>query len=107
MSDAPIQNIDQIDIIGKRTDGGVDLFIVASSYLDGSPATEHLFRTKIQNYFDAIYSEDLEAEFGLPEHVPYAIVVKCSERPNERIFEVVAEVAPVLAEYFVKLRIET
>src|SRR5439155_25416146 len=31
MSEPPIQNIGSVDVTGKRIDGGVDLFIVASS----------------------------------------------------------------------------
>lgn len=54
----PIQSLDSIDILGHRKDGGVDLVIVVSAFLDDTPEHEYLLKQKIQNYVDGIFSDE-------------------------------------------------
>jgi hypothetical protein len=62
----PIQNLGSIDFLGARNDGGVDLFIVASSCLDGSPEHQKLLLDKIRGYLSYIGSTRTSLEIHPP-----------------------------------------
>jgi hypothetical protein len=107
MTEAPIQNVEEIDVIAKRVDGGVDTVVIVSSFLDDTPEMEALLKQKIQNYVEGFYSEEFEQEFGTPETTNYSILIKCSVRPHDGIFDLVKAVADHLAEFGIQLKIET
>ena len=77
MNEPPIQNLHTVDIVGKRADGGVDLFIVASGPLDPSPATQQLLLDKLQSYLEEINTPGFAAEFGAPSPDHICIIVHC------------------------------
>jgi hypothetical protein len=60
MLEAPIQNVD-VDLAAKRVDGGVDLFIVASGHLNGSPETQRLILAKVQSYLEQLNTPEFQA----------------------------------------------
>lgn len=105
MSD-PIQNLESIDIIGQRRDGGVDLAIVVSAYLDATPEHELLLKQKVQNYVDAIFSAEFQAEYGELEAKQFAILIKCLEPPHPEILPLVDVLAARLAEFEISLVLE-
>ncbi|MEZ6142333.1 MAG: DUF6572 domain-containing protein [Zavarzinella sp.] len=84
-SEAPIQNIDQIDIVGKRKDGGVDLVIVASSPVTASPEHQQLLLDKIQSYLEQCNSPGFRDEFGYDAKV--RILINFSQQPDPVIVE--------------------
>ena len=81
----PIQNIDRIDLVAKRKDGGVDLVIVASSRVTDSPEHQRLLLDKIQSYLEQCNSAEFREEFGRAAKV--RIVVAFSQQPDPLILE--------------------
>jgi hypothetical protein len=71
----PIQKLDEIDIIGKRIDGGVDLIITVSQPLDDAPDTLQRIRRKVDTYLNAIAMEGFQSEYGFPPSSKTAIVI--------------------------------
>ena len=74
---APIQNLDSLDIVGKRRDGGVDLVIVVSQLLDGSDETMSLIRHKVRTYLDVTRNKEFQRDVGNPPRETITIVIKC------------------------------
>lgn len=64
--ESPIGEPDKIDLIANRRDGGVELYVVVSSRMDGSEATRDVFERKIRNYCQYVSSADFAEEFGVP-----------------------------------------
>lgn len=94
MSSPPIQDIEIVDIVGKRNDGGVDLFIVTSSRLDASPETQQLLLDKIQSYLEQLNTDGFQTEFNDPTPENTRIVLLCDERPDTAIEELVTQAMP-------------
>lgn len=46
----PIQNLEAIDVVGRRRDGGTDLFIACTGALDDSPDTLGRVKSKVMGY---------------------------------------------------------
>jgi hypothetical protein len=90
----PIQNLDSIDVIGQRHDGGVDLAIVNSNPADASPKTRELLRRKIAGYLGAIKSDAFLEEYGFPAANQILIVVVCLTEPNHELVGWVEEFRP-------------
>ena len=63
MAEPPIKNLDVIDVLGRRQDGGIDLAIVVSGPLLNT--TDHLDRVerKIKSYIDEILSIEFAEQF--------------------------------------------
>jgi len=45
-----VYDVNAIDIIGERNDGGIDLFIISSGKLEDSVEQQTLLLDKIENY---------------------------------------------------------
>lgn len=104
MIDPPIQNLDSVDISGKRRDGGVDLFIVSSSHLDGSLATQQLFKDKLETYVAALGDPEFRQEFGIPHPQRTAIVLACADEPAPEIVDLIARLKPFVERHGASLR---
>lgn len=63
MSEPPIQNLDRIDLMGRRKDGGVDLVIVVSGPLQDIETHLDGVERKIAAYIHAISSPQFAEEF--------------------------------------------
>lgn len=87
----PIQSLDSIDITGKRHDGGVDLAIVASQPIDGSPETLTSIRRKVGTYLIAIGLEKFQDEWGHPPPEKIAIVIICEFPIHSRALTCIAQ----------------
>lgn len=85
----PIQDIDNVDVVGKRKDGGVDLLIVASSKLDGSPEHQRLLLAKIESYLAQLNTSEFQAEFNHPRPDQVNIILSYSEPPDPIILQLV------------------
>ena len=108
MSEPPIQNLDSMDILGRRNDGGIDCVIVALK-LEDTDEHEMLLKQKIQNYVDAIMSEEFAAEFGAFSQANTRIIISCTERPHENIVQLIEIIAVMIKEYGIALdwKVET
>lgn len=80
-----IHNIDKIDIMAKRKDGGVDMFILSDGILDSSTETQTKLMDKIQNYLGYINSTNFKNEFGQLQPEQIKIVLECENKPDEII----------------------
>jgi len=82
-----IHNIDKIDIMAKRKDGGIDMFIISDGSLDASPETQTKLMDKIQNYLGYINSNDFKNEFGQLQPEQISIILQCEYKPDEIIYK--------------------
>ena len=73
----PIQELESVDLTGKRRDGGVDLLIVVSQPLDGSADTLAAIRQKVGYYLDVIDLPEFQAEMGHPPRDRTPIIFAC------------------------------
>lgn len=82
MSESPIQNLDHIDILGRRKDGGIDLVIVVSGPLENT--TDHLecVRAKIQTYIHEISSPEFSEQF--PNNSTSRQILLATEHPIDQ-----------------------
>ncbi|MBY0461182.1 MAG: hypothetical protein K2V38_27990 [Gemmataceae bacterium] len=87
----PIQDLESVDITGKRKDGGVDLLIAVSQPLDGSADTLAAIRGKIGYYLDVIDLPEFQAEMGHPPRDRTLVVLACSFPIHPWAAAVVAE----------------
>lgn len=63
MSESPIQNLDRIDMLGRRKDGGIDLVIVVSGPLENTANHLERIEVKVQNYIREIGSLQFLEQF--------------------------------------------
>lgn len=63
MNEQPIQNIDCIDILGRRKDGGVDLVVVVSGPLENVADHLECVEAKIQTYIRELSSLEFLEQF--------------------------------------------
>jgi hypothetical protein len=99
----PIQNLDSIDIYAERKTGGVDLVIMASSYLDDSDYHEQLLRKKVQVYIDAIFSDNWIEKYGKDN---CTIFIKAKVMPSQNILNLIGGLKKHLNEFNVELYLE-
>jgi hypothetical protein len=87
----PIQDPDNIDITGKRHDGGLDLIIVASQPIDDSPDTLASIGHKVRTYLTAIGLEEFQAEMGHPPREKTAIILAGEHPIHPKAIAVIAQ----------------
>lgn len=105
-STGPIQNLQSVDILGKRHDGGIDLVIVASSHLDGSASTQKLLLEKLDSYFAYLTSAEFACEFGPPEQKRVTVIVRSYDQPDPVIVELLKSCRPWASEHHATLQLE-
>jgi hypothetical protein len=103
----PIQNIDNVDIVGKRKDGGVDLVIVTSSKLEGSPGHQRLLLAKIESYLAQLNTPEFQAEFNHPRPDQVNIILDCSAPPHPIILQLIEKSKPWVEENKARLAVRT
>lgn len=101
----PIQQLDNIDITGKRRDGGVDLVIIASQPVDDSSATLESIRHKVQTYLTVIGLEAFQAEMGRPQPEKVAVIIVCEHPIHPTAQEVIEECRGLAAAQGVRLEV--
>ena len=99
----PIQNIENIDILGERNDGGIDLCIVVSGYLDDTINHQNLLRSKIQAYSDAIFTDEWESKYGAGNS---RIIIKAVEYPHPDTMDLIYALRDYLKEFNLELCFE-
>ncbi len=92
--EAPIQELQSLDVVAKRHDGAVDLVIVVMGYLDGSPTTQELLKTKLEYYLECVNNPDFRRDFDDPPAETTHIVIECPSEPAPEISDLVRQLAP-------------
>jgi hypothetical protein len=87
----PIQELDSIDLTGKRRDGGVDLVIVASQPIDDSSETLESIRHKVRTYLFVIGLEEFQVEMGHPPRDKTAIILACEHPIHPKALGVISQ----------------
>jgi hypothetical protein len=102
-----IENAETLDVMAVRKDGkGVDLIIVSSGSLDGSPETQKLLLDKIENYLGYINSVEFTKEIGKFEAKNIIIRLSCSEKPDTIIMELIKKIIPWVEENGARFEVE-
>jgi len=73
----PIQNVESVDVIGKKPDGGVEMYICASQPIDDSPETLETIRQKVAYYLDVFDVSDFLSEMEYPPRELSRIIIVC------------------------------
>lgn len=102
----PIQDLDSLDIVGKRRDGGVDLVIAVSQPLDGSANTLDAIRRKIGYYLDVIDEPEFQREIGDPPRDRTSIILSCGFPIHPWAAEVIAECQTAAARRGVRVAVQ-
>jgi hypothetical protein len=102
--DPPIQNVENIDLLGERNDGGIDLIIVASGPLDGSSTTLNLLEQKIRNYVTELSSPSFINEFGSSDN-KFAIYIVCEYSIDPAALNLIEQLKSVVSVAGAKLGI--
>jgi hypothetical protein len=91
----PIQNSEAIDIVGQRRDGGVDLIIVVSGHLDGSPSTLSLLENKIKRYIAELTSSEFKKKFHRSANRSNSILVVSEYVIDRHALDVIERLRPI------------
>lgn len=102
MEDSPIQNIDQVDVLGERKDGGADLVISVSGPLDSSPETLKLLDAKIRAYITAVSSEFFCQKYIASKS---RIIVSCAFPVSDQSRAIVNKLASLAAQHCIGLEL--
>lgn len=102
----PIQNIGSVDLVGKGKDGGVDLLIVVSSRLTGSPEHQRLLLDKIESYLRQLNTPAFKSQFKNPPADKVKVVVACTQPPDPIISKLIEKSKPWVAENNARLELQ-
>ena len=102
----PIQNLDRVDVMGWRKDGGVDLAIVASGPLTAEPEIQKLLLDKVEAYLGYINSDEFKAEFENPPADKTTIIISCYGSVDPVVLELVERMKPWVEENNARIRLE-
>ena len=89
-----IFDVNNIDLIAKRKDGGVDLFIISSGEIDASAETQKLLIDKVDQYLGYIQSEEFKKEFSDIKVKKIMIIFELEENPPELLLELCKKIMP-------------
>lgn len=89
-----IYNVNQIDIMAERKDGGLDLFIISSDTIDASPETQKLLLDKVDKYLGYINSDEFLREFPNITKDKISIIFELEKRPPELLLELCTKIVP-------------
>lgn len=101
-----IYDVNSIDIVGERNDGGIDLFIISSGKLEESVEQQSLLLDKIENYLVYLNSTDFIKDFPNVSDDNKYIKLKVYERPSDMTMEWLGEIATWIQSNGVKFSIE-
>jgi hypothetical protein len=87
----PIQDMESVDLAGKRQDGGVDHCIVATQPLDDAPDTLNSIRSKVACYLDVIDAPEFRANLDYPSRNQTTIVIACDHPIHSKAQAVIEE----------------
>ena len=88
-----VYDVNAIDIIGERNDGGIDLFIISSGKLEDSVEQQTLLLDKIENYLVYLSGTEFTKDFPNVSTEKIYIKLKVCERPSDMTMKWLSEVA--------------
>ena len=77
-SSGPIGDVDSVDVVGVRKDGGLDMVISVVAPIDDSPLILLQLETKIRNYIAGAKSEVFLGRYKRSAGVPVTIYISCA-----------------------------
>jgi len=86
LPESPIADIDLLDIVGVRKDGGIDTVVVCSGPLDNSAETLSRLTRKVRGYLSAITGSDFVNQYG---QGPVRIFVSCGQGASAEALDVI------------------
>lgn len=93
-----IYDENSIDIMAKRKDGGLELFIVSSGSMDASEETQKLLLNKVEKYLGYINSKKFQQEFeGINEN-KILIIFQLEEKAPELLMKLCEQIVPWVEE---------
>jgi hypothetical protein len=75
---SPVGDVDTVDVVGVRKDGGLDMVISVVAPLDDSPSTLRQLETKVLNYIQGAKSEAFLPYYGCSVGAPVTICISCA-----------------------------
>lgn len=87
----PTEALESFDMLARKKDNFIEVLIVITSYLDDSDETKNKIKNKVEEYLTWFNSEEFFKEFGTPSREKIKIVLSCSIKPDDTVFEFVKE----------------
>lgn len=101
----PIQDLESVDITGKRHDGGAELVIVVSQPLDDADETLDSIREKVDLYLEVIDLEEFQRDLEYPPRDKTVIVISSDHPIHPRAMEVINECFLMAAHHGIRLEL--
>ena len=89
-----IYDIDKVDLMAKRNDGGLDMFIISTGEIDDSSDTQKLLLDKVDKYLGYINSNEFVEEFPKVCKDKVTIVFESEKRIPELLLELCKKIVP-------------
>ncbi len=89
-----IYDVNEVDLMAKRKDGGLDMFIISTGDIDESPETQKLLLDKVDRYLGYISSKEFIKEFPNVEKDKVQIIFELEKKPPELILELCQKIVP-------------
>jgi hypothetical protein len=103
----PIGDVNTVDVVGVRKDGGLDMVISVTGPIDGSPLTLVKLETKIRNYIKGATSEAFLGQYGRRVGVPVTILISCVHHITEPARDLIEKLRAAAAEYGIRVELQT
>jgi hypothetical protein len=101
----PFSDVDTIDIVGTRVQGGLDLVISVKCPIDASSKSLTLLKNKITNYINGARSPAFLAHYGQKVGAPVAIYISCAYPISAEALEVIEKMRAVAASHEISLEV--
>lgn len=101
-----VYDVNSIDIIGERNDGGIDLFIISSGKFEDSVKQQTLLLDKIENYLVYLGGTEFKKDFPNVSIENIYIKLKVYEKPSDVTMKWLSEVATWIQSNGVKFSVE-
>ena len=101
----PIQNLDTIDIVGKRKDGSIDLIIVVSGVLNGTKENCELLEKKVAVYLQEISSLQFREQLRVTDSTLINILVVSDFEVDALVVQQLEKLQPLAEAKGAKLKI--
>lgn len=101
-----IANVDSIDIIGVRKDGGLDLVIVSAGQLEPTQQTQTLLLDKLERYMGYLKSSECRSEHPDANADNTSIILRLDEEPGELFWQLFEGIGPWVEDNGAVFRVE-
>ena len=87
-----VYDVNRVDLMAKRNDGGVDMFIISSGEIDDSPSTQKILLDKVENYLRYLNSNEFVVEFPEIRKDKVRIVFELEKKAPELLLELCKQI---------------